>query len=135
VTFAGQVSEERKWQLLQVADVYLSATMHEGFGLVYLEAMAAGLPVITYDEGGQVDFLSDGETGYLIPAGNEAALAAALTRALRCREKLREMGAANRRRAPAHRIEHCAAAYESLFQRVIARAPADRRRPATVPGP
>ena len=75
--FTGSVSEERKWQILHSADIYASTTMHEGFGLVYLEAMAAGLPVITCDRGGQVDFLRDGETGFLIPEGSQVALARA----------------------------------------------------------
>jgi glycosyltransferase involved in cell wall biosynthesis len=127
VVFTGQVSEERKWQILQVADAYLSATMHEGFGLVYLEAMAAGLPVITYDLGGHVDFLRDGDTGYLIPEGDEAALAAAIARAATQPEVMARIGAANRRRSPQHRIERCAAEYEALFERVCAGPAPDRR--------
>ncbi len=129
VTFAGQVSEERKWQILEAADVYVSATMHEGFGLAYLEAMAAGLPVITYDEGGHLDFLQHGETGTLVAAGDVAALANALARAAECSEAQARIGQANRRRAAEHRIEQCAKTYEALFERVIAasaiRSPTD----------
>ncbi len=129
VLFSGQVSEERKWQILQMADAYVSATMHEGFGLAYLEAMAAGLPVITYDNGGHVDFLRDGDTGYLIPEGDGRALTAAIARAAAEPRVMARIGAANRRRSPQHDIERCASEYEALFQRVRSRPP--RPQPGT----
>jgi len=116
--FLGQVSEETKWQVLQAADVYVSATMHEGFGLVYLEAMAAGLPVITYDEGGQVDFLRHGQTGYLIREGDISALQAAFDAAVADPAALRDIGRANRGRAPEFDVRRAADAYERLFDGV-----------------
>jgi glycosyltransferase involved in cell wall biosynthesis len=62
VRFLGWVSDEDKFTALASADVFVSTSQHEGFGLMYLEAMACGLPVVTYDNGGQTDFLQDGET-------------------------------------------------------------------------
>lgn len=120
VRFPGFVEETRKWQVLRAADVYVSSTMHEGFGLVYLEAMASGLPVVTYDHGGQTDFLVDGETGYLVPAGDPEGLENALARLAARPREARRMGRHNRERFDRHRIEGCAAAYEELFERVIA---------------
>lgn len=119
VTFAGRVEEIRKWQILDCADAYVSATLHEGFGLVYLEAMAAGLPVVTFDHGGQVDFLLDGETGYLVPAGDKIGLASAIARVAARPDEAARMGATNLSRAPRHNIETCARDYEALFQRFI----------------
>jgi glycosyltransferase involved in cell wall biosynthesis len=119
VHFVGRVDDERKWQLLQAADVYVSATMHEGFGLVYLEAMAAGIPVITFDHGGQVDFLRDGETGYLVRQGDVDGLSAALARLQSEPGRAKAMGEYNRRHAANHRIEICAGRYEALFSRVL----------------
>ncbi|HEX5385200.1 MAG TPA: glycosyltransferase family 4 protein [Gemmatimonadales bacterium] len=115
VRFLGWVDEPRKWQILRVADAYLSATMHEGFGLVYLEAMASGLPVITPNHGGQVDFLRDGETGFLVPPGDAERLAAAIGRLRADPALAARMRETNLALAPAHRIEHCAAAYERLL--------------------
>lgn len=115
VRFLGRVSEEAKWQILACADVYASTTMHEGFGLVYLEAMAAGLPVITYDHGGQTDFLVDGVTGFLVPAGDPDRFVSALSRLAASPDLAARMRAENLRRAPSHRVEHCASAYEALF--------------------
>jgi glycosyltransferase involved in cell wall biosynthesis len=70
VLFTGPISDERKWQLLTTADLYVSTTLHEGFGIVFLEAMESGLPVICYDRGGQTDFLTSAFSR-LVPAGDE----------------------------------------------------------------
>lgn len=118
VHFMGFVDENTKWRILSVSDAYVSSTMHEGFGLVYLEAMAAGLPVVTYGNGGQADFLIDGSTGFLVSAGNREALASAIGRLAAVPEEARRMGEANRARADGYRIERCAAMYESLFEKL-----------------
>ncbi len=120
VSFAGRVEEELKWQLLRCADIYVSSTLHEGFGLVYLEGMAAGLPIVTFDHGGQVDFLRDGETGCLVTAGDTSGLASAIARLADDPQTVARIGAANLQRAPNHRIEECAGQYEQLFERLIA---------------
>jgi glycosyltransferase involved in cell wall biosynthesis len=70
VRFAGRVTERRKFELLKTADIYVSTALHEGFGIVFLEAMECGLPVVCYDRGGQTDFLSDGRTGCVIALSN-----------------------------------------------------------------
>jgi len=117
--FLGRVSESRKWQVLHAGDVYVSSTLHEGFGLVYLEAMAVGLPVVTPDHGGQIDFLRDGESGFLVPPGQPAALAQAIARLKNQPELATKIRQANLRQAPEHRIERCAEAYERLFEAVL----------------
>lgn len=66
IVFMGYVEESEKFRILQMCDLYVSTSQHEGFGLVFLEAMASGLPIICYDQGGQMDFLRDQETGYLV---------------------------------------------------------------------
>jgi glycosyltransferase involved in cell wall biosynthesis len=134
VTFTGRVDETRKWQLLMCADAYVSATLHEGFGLVYLEGMAAGLPIVTFDHGGQVDFLRDGETGYLVAAGDVDGLARAVARLASDPERARRFRENNLRRAPEHRIEECARRYEEVFERVIAGRSSKRATEAPVPG-
>src|SRR5712692_2751404 len=54
----------------------------EGLGIVYLEASAAGLPVVGGDSGGAPDAIVDGESGYVVPGGNVAAVAGRLTELL-----------------------------------------------------
>lgn len=120
VRFTGHVTEERKWQLLDAADAYVSSTLHEGFGLVYLEAMCVGLPVVTFDHGGQVDFLRDGENGALVTSGDVAALGAALARLSTDPETVARIRETNLAQAPHHFVERCAERYETLFEGILA---------------
>lgn len=65
IHFVGNIDNETKHRYLACADIYASTSIHEGFGLVFLEAMHAGLPVVCYDNGGQTDFVIDGENGFV----------------------------------------------------------------------
>jgi glycosyltransferase involved in cell wall biosynthesis len=60
------------------ADIYLSTSWDEGFGLPSLEAMACGTAVVTYDNGGSRDFAHDGETAFVAPRRDENALSSKL---------------------------------------------------------
>ena len=64
----------------------------EGLGIVYLEASATGLPVIGGDSGGAPDAILDGETGYVVPGGDPAAVAGRVTELLKDPAKARVMG-------------------------------------------
>lgn len=70
----------------------------EPFGLVMIEAMASGLPVVTPAEGGGPEIVVDGVTGRLFAPGNPDALAAAILELLRDPQRARTMGAAGRAR-------------------------------------
>ena len=64
----------------------------EGLGIVYLEASAAGLPVISGDSGGAPDAVLDGETGYVVPGRSVTALAERITGLLADPDRARAMG-------------------------------------------
>lgn len=118
----GQVCEAEKQALLAVADVFVSASQHEGFGLVFLEAMAAGLPVVCYDHGGQADFLVSGETGYLVPLNDTQTFAGALRRLYAERQLRGRIGEINRLRVEKYFIDNCAAQYETVFAAALERS-------------
>ena len=121
VHFPGYVSEKDKYGLLRTADFYVSSSLHEGFGLVFLEAMACGLPVVCYDHGGQTDFLEDGRTGFLIKAGHLDALVSACRNLADDAGARQTMGMTNLERVKPYFIEECARRYEALFESLVIR--------------
>ena len=116
VHFVGAVDERTKFELLSVSDIYVSTSEHEGFGLVFLEAMASGLPIVSFDRGGQRDFLRDGSSGYLVPLGDEDAFIERCRRLIRDPALRRTMGRTNRERVNEFYIDRCARRYEELFE-------------------
>ncbi len=116
VTFTGFVDEPTKHATLARSDLFVLPSSHEGFGLVYVEAMHHGLPVIAGTEGGQADFLEDGRTGRLVPPGTVQPLADAI-RHLAADPAARARIARHNREA-ASRLTVAAAAqrYEQLFE-------------------
>jgi glycosyltransferase involved in cell wall biosynthesis len=65
----GQVSEEKKFQYLSNADVFVLSSVHEGFGIMLQEAMQINLPIVTTNHEEQVDLVKDGENGFLVEVG------------------------------------------------------------------
>jgi phosphatidylinositol alpha-1,6-mannosyltransferase len=105
VEFLGFVAEEDLPSLHAAADVFAMVSRHrreqgdvEGFGIVYLEANAAGTPVLAGRSGGVEDAVADGESGLLVDPEDVAEVAGQLTRLL-CDADLRQrLGAGGRRR-------------------------------------
>ena len=82
VHFLGFVDEEKKFQYLQNSDLYVLSSLHEGFGIVLQEAMQVGLPIVSTNNGGQTDFLVEGENALLVSPQAPEALAKAIRRIL-----------------------------------------------------
>ena len=127
VHLLGQVSEERKCQALSVADIFVSASQHEGFGLVFLEAMAFGLPIICYDHGGQTDFLVNGETGFVVALNDLSRFTRGIVDLCEQPELRRVMGQRNRRLVEEYFIDKCASRYESVFEEAVGQFAAGHR--------
>jgi len=90
VEFLGRVPEEDLPSVYRSAHIFVmpareepKAASMEGFGIVYLEASASGLPVVVGRSGGAVEAVRDGETGLLVPPDDPGALSEALLRLLR----------------------------------------------------
>jgi glycosyltransferase involved in cell wall biosynthesis len=75
VLFAGRLEHGALPPLLRSADLFVSTSEYEPSGMVCVEAMACGTPVIASAVGGQVDAVVDGTTGILVPPGRPALLA------------------------------------------------------------
>ena len=81
IEFLGRVTDDEKAQLFRTADVFVSpATGRESFGIVLLEAMAAGTPIVCSDIHGYKGVVKRGEQGLLVPPGDKVALAEAIAR-------------------------------------------------------
>src|SRR6516164_5679072 len=83
VIFAGRVAEAEKADHYRLADVFAMAGRQEGFGFVFLEAMASGIPVVASSLDGSREAVLDGELGELADPDDREALKAAIRRALR----------------------------------------------------
>ncbi len=86
VEFLGAVSHDRKVSVLNEAQVAVAPSPKEGWGLTVIEANACGTPVVASRSPGLIESVREGETGFLVPHGNAAALADALIRLLTDRE-------------------------------------------------
>jgi phosphatidylinositol alpha-1,6-mannosyltransferase len=80
------------------ADVFCLPSRQEGFGIVFLEAMAAGIPIVAARAAAVEELLGDGECAVLAPPGDEVALATALGRLLGDAAERRRLSGAGRRR-------------------------------------
>ena len=80
ILMLGTVSEADLGGWYRAADAFAFPSVKEGFGLVVLEALAAGLPVVASDIPVFAEYLEDGRSALLVPAGDAAALAGALGR-------------------------------------------------------
>ncbi|MEE9325460.1 MAG: glycosyltransferase, partial [Dehalococcoidia bacterium] len=67
VTFTGTVSQERLIHFYNAADICVIPSYYESFGLVAVESLACGTPVVASRVGGLLDTIKDGKNGYLVP--------------------------------------------------------------------
>jgi phosphatidylinositol alpha-1,6-mannosyltransferase len=120
VIFTGFLPANELWQTYRRSTLLAMPSRGEGFGLVYLEAMRAGLPCVasTVDAAGGI-VLND-STGLLVDPDNNGQLANALTRLLLDRALCERLGAAGRRRFEGHFTErHFHARFWSLIESVL----------------
>lgn len=95
----GQIAQPDVYKACRRAHVFVFPSLAEGFGLVMLEAMASGIPVIATDQTAGPEIIEDGVDGWIIPAGQVETLRGCLENALEERDRLLEMGLAARRKA------------------------------------
>ena len=74
IEFVGEVTDEEKWELMRNAKAYINASEDEDFGILPVEAMAAGIPVIAYRSGGVKETVVEGETGLFFDELEEESL-------------------------------------------------------------
>jgi len=136
VEFLGRVSDAEKAQLFRTVDVFASpATGGESFGIVLLEAMAAGAPIVASDIHGYKGVVRRGREGLLVPPHDPRELATAIARLLGDPDLRSEMGAAGQLRAEAFSWPNVAARVEDYYGFVIRRLAATGTLPVDFRAP
>ena len=136
VEFLGRVPETEKAQLYKTATVYASpATGGESFGIVLLEAMAAGAPVVASDIHGYKGVVRRDREGLLVPPRDPKALAVAIARLLDEPDLRAEMSANGRQRAEDFSWPRVTVKVEEYYGFVIRRLAAAGRLPSSFRAP
>jgi phosphatidyl-myo-inositol alpha-mannosyltransferase len=136
VEFLGRVSDKEKAQLFRTADVYVSpATGGESFGIVLLEAMAAGTAIVASDIHGYKGVVRRGREALLVPPREPKEIAAAVGRLLRDDELRAEMGRAGVARAQEYSWERVTRKVDDYYGLVIRRLAARGELPASFSAP
>lgn len=120
VRFLGRISEPEKLALLRQAWGLVFASPKEGWGITNLEAAACATPVVASNSPGIRESVRDGETGFLIPHGDAAAMAAAMDRLAASRDLVERFGQHARRFAESFTWERAADETERHLARIVA---------------
>lgn len=124
VHFLGAVADEDLPAYYQAADVFVLPASHrsEAFGVVQLEAMAAGKPVVSTELGTGTSFVNqDGVTGFVVPPRNPATLAQAINRLLADPELRQSMGERGQQRVLEHfTVDHLIDGVINIYKSVLA---------------
>ena len=108
-------------RFLLASDLLIHTSLAENHSLLILEAMAASQPICAYNTGGIPEQVTDGETGFLAPLGDVAALTAAVQTLLNAPSQARDMGLRARVRYERNfRAERMVADYARLYESVLA---------------
>lgn len=101
--------------IMAALDVFMLTSLHEGLGLVYLEAMASGVPIVCTDVDGAREVIRNGQTGFIVPKRDVEALAQKVVYLLRNRGIAVQMGKRGRDAVRSFDIDQMVQKYEELY--------------------
>jgi glycosyltransferase involved in cell wall biosynthesis len=114
-------SSKDPWSVLPCVDLFVVSSRYEGFSLVLVEAMSAGLAVVSFDcPSGPAEIIRDGEDGILVNAQNREALADALAGLMANETERRRLGRNARISAERYSPERVMTQWRDLIERVVA---------------
>lgn len=118
VTFLGYVSREKLGALYRRSDVFVTASAMETLGLVIVEAMASGLPVVGVAAGGVKDLVREGVNGYLVNPGDYRSMAKKIIHIFREEKLLEKLGKNSRKLAEKHDVRKAVKELEEIYARL-----------------
>jgi len=119
VIFAGYLAEDEKFRCLSIANLYVMTSLHEGFGIVFMEAMNFGLPIVATNHGGQTDFLTNGENALFINVDDALECAKSIQKFIKDKRLYNKCSQNNRKKVKIFYADHIAAQYEEIFRMEI----------------
>jgi len=128
VIFLGKRAQDTLPYYYSAAEVLVMPSFYESFGMVALEAMACGTPVIASQVGGLAFLVRDGETGYHVPEGDPSALCDKLTLLLSDRGLRERMGNCAAEYAQGYRWEKIAVQIVSVYEDLVEKKDSNRSR-------
>jgi N-acetyl-alpha-D-glucosaminyl L-malate synthase BshA len=117
IRFVGK--QEQMEDILAIADLFLLPSEYESFGLAALEAMAAGVPVVSTNAGGLKEINIDGQTGYMTEIGDVKTMSEKAIEILKKDDVLKKFKARAAEHAKKFDIQHIVPLYEKLYQRFL----------------
>ena len=117
ITLLGKIDAIE--EILHMADIFLSTSEKESFGLAALEAMASHTPVIAADAGGLHELIENNKNGFIFPIGNVKDMTQKTIELLQNEEKLAQFKKAAYQRALKFDIKHIIPKYEALYKNIM----------------
>ena len=121
VIFAGQLSNQEVQERMSEATYFVMPSVREGFGIVYLEAMAAGCIVIGTEGEGIADAITHGENGFLVPADDPEAIVAVIRGCMDDPQRAAVIAENGRKTALAMTWPYNAKQHGDLYEKLIGR--------------
>jgi 1,4-alpha-glucan branching enzyme len=118
VHFIDAVDHSRVLALMDAASLFVLPSLEEAFGIVLVEAMSQGLPIVASDVQGIPSIIQNEVNGYLVPPGDERALAERIIQLLDNESLAREMGERNRIDSKVYHWDHLVKRYMEIYERI-----------------
>lgn len=119
VTFTGRLPNQLVQEKMAEATFFVMPSVREGFGIVYLESMAAGCVAIGTQGEGIEDVIVSGENGFLVPADDEDAIADVIRQSIDDPQRTQEIAERGRETALKLTWEYNARQYQALFEELL----------------
>lgn len=118
IKFPGYIADNEKYSYLVNSDAFILTSLHEGFGIVFMEAMFIGLPIVCTNHGGQVDFLKQNQNALLIDVGDVEACSKSMMKIYKESELYKLMSKNNKKKVKDFYAENVAAEYLKIFNEI-----------------